>query len=82
MLATTKQINYLNRLTNKVNYIYSIFPECGIPDEHAKFYRTVNWDNERKKGMTTMDASIKISAFKDLIRGINFKRYLMNQKQF
>lgn len=82
MLATDKQISYLNSLTKKVNYIYSVFPECGISEENALFYNGVNWNHERSKGMTTLDASLKISAFKDLIMWINTKRVLMNKPQF
>lgn len=82
MLATDKQISYLNSLTKKVNYIYSVFPGCDISEENALFYKGVNWNHERSKGMTTLDASLKISAFKDLIMWINTKRVLMNKPQF
>lgn len=82
MLATDKQIEYLQALTQKVNFIYEKCPDCGITPDNALFYKSVNWNHERSKGMTTIDASIKISAFRDLIRGINFRQLLMNRKQF
>ena len=70
MKATDKQVNYLTILTNKVNKIVDIWPECRI----EKYY--IDWYKERELGMTTLDASLKISAFKSLIRGINMKRSL------
>lgn len=76
MLATDKQIKYLTDLTNKVNKIIEIWPECGV----EKYY--IDWRHERSMGMTTTDASIRISAFHSLIRGINMKRYLFNLPQF
>lgn len=82
MLATSKQINYLKALTKKVNHIYSVFPDCGITEDNANFYKGVNWNHERSMGMTTIDASLKIAAFKDLIMWINTKRVLMNKPQF
>lgn len=76
MLATDNQIKYLTDLTNKVNRIIDLWPECGV----EKFY--TDWRHERSRGMNTNDASIKISAFKSLIRGINMKRVLFNLPQF
>lgn len=76
MMATEKQIKYLTDLTNKVNKIIDIWPECGV----EKYY--IDWRHERSMGMTTIDASIRISAFRNLIRGINIKRYLFNLPQF
>lgn len=58
MLATDKQIKYLTDLTNKVNRIIDLWPECGV----EKFY--IDWRHERSRGMNINDASIKISAFK------------------
>ena len=76
MLATDKQVKYLTDLTNKVNKIIEIWPEFGIEKYHT------DWRHERSMGMTTIDASIRISAFHDLIIGINMKRYLFNLPQF
>lgn len=76
MLATDKQIKYLTDLTNKVNHIIDIWPECGV----EKF--NVDWWHERTRGMGTNDASIRISAFHTLIRGVNMKRHLFGLKQF
>lgn len=45
-------------------------------------YLTILTNKVNKLGMTTLDASLKISAFKSLIRGINMKRSLFNLPQF
>lgn len=76
MLATDKQIKHLTDLTNKVNLIIDLWPECGV----EKFY--IDWRHKRSIGMNTNDANIIISAFKSLIRGINMKRVLFNLPQF
>lgn len=76
MIATDKQIKYLTDLTNKVNYIIGVWPQCGVERYN------IDWSYERSKGMTSLDASLKINAFKSLLRGINLKRYLLGLKQF
>lgn len=75
-LATDKQIKYLTDLTNKVNKIVGLWPECGVEKYN------IDWRHERSMGMTTLDASLKITAFHSLIQGINMKRVLFNLPQF
>lgn len=82
MRATDKQIEYLEALTKKVCYIIDIWPDNGINADMQKFYRTVSWRHEQRRGMTVTDASVKISTFRDLIFNLNFKRILFNLPQF
>lgn len=76
MRSTDKQIKHLTELTDKVNHIIDIWSECGVEKIN------INWYYERKKGMNANDASIKISAFHSLIKGINTKRVLLVLTQF
>lgn len=82
MTATDKQISYLEGLTAKVNAIIKSWPECPISRDNALFYAGVNWRHERSMGMTVTDASIKISAFRSLLRGLNMQRSLLGLPQF
>lgn len=53
MLATDKQINYLQQLADKVELMHKAHPgavKCKTP--------YINWHTERHKGVTTLDASI------------------------
>lgn len=76
MRATDKQIAYLTNLTEKLNNIIDLWPECGAP----KCF--LDWRHERSMGMNINDASIRIKAFHTLLCGINMKRALLNLPQF
>ncbi len=62
MLATDKQINYLEALQNKV---YQIHAEKPAAIRRLPVRR--NWREERGRGMTVADASTKIRAYKDIL---------------
>lgn len=82
MKATDKQIKYLTALTNKVKKIIAEWSESGIDIDFQQWVRKVDWMHERSIGMTSVDASMKISAFRSLIQGVNMKRNLLGLKQF
>ncbi len=82
MRATDKQIEYLEALTKKVCYIIDVWSEHGISADMQEFYRTVSWRYERRRGMTVLDASKKIAAFRTIILNLNIKRSLFNLPQF
>ena len=74
MLATDKQIAYLQSLADRV--------ECAKRDGLFNIPTPyINWSEERKLGVTTTDASIRIKAYKELIAGINTGRMIMGYKQ-
>lgn len=76
MLATDKQISYLQHLANRVERMQKTHPD-------AVSYRTpyINWDTERAKGVTTVDASIRIKAYKTIIRETNLAFLLLGYSQ-
>lgn len=78
MKATDKQISYLTSLQNKYNKMIDASKD--ILQNVEKF--NIDWHQQRDLGMTTVDASMKIDAFKTLIRNTNFARHLCNRKQF
>lgn len=77
MLATDKQINYLQYLADKVERIRKKHPEAF--DKVAPPY--VNWHKERHLGVTTIDASIRIDAYRTIVRGMNTICVLCNWPQ-
>ena len=76
MLATDKQIKYLQYLADKVERKRK---------EHPDAFKTaptyINWQNERYKGVTSEDASIRIDAYKNIIRGMNMVCELLGWPQ-
>lgn len=76
MLATDKQIKYLQYLADKVERIKQSTHNPAITCSH------IDWSTERQKGVTTVDASIRIDAYKSLIRAVNMRQALMNRPQF
>ena len=76
MLATDKQCDYLTALAEKVEKMRAARPDLvNVPLTKR------NWYEERRRGMTTADASLKIDAYKMLIRGVNAKCVLLNIPQ-
>ena len=69
MLATDKQIKYLCALAAKVEKIKAINGTAKVIKATLPAY--INWDSERKLGVTTLDASIRIKAYKQLICACN-----------
>lgn len=77
-LATDKQINYLTSLSNKVGRARCRFPE-GF--HNVSEIESINWEEERSKGMTVADASMMIDSLRSVIRGMNTILYLCNKRQ-
>lgn len=71
--ATDKQVAYLVRLARKVERLKRDDATITVP--------YINWDEERRLGVTKTDASLRIKAYKQLIRGANFKRLLLGRGQ-
>lgn len=69
MLATDKQISYLSTLALKVEKIKAINNKTKVITANLPEY--INWQHERHMGVTTMDASIRIKAYKSLIFNSN-----------
>lgn len=79
MLATDKQINYLCFLANKVEKIKSIVIKEKVAIKNLPEY--IDWIKERRLGVTSIDASIRIRAYKKLIRACNVTFILFGMKQ-
>lgn len=69
MLATDKQINYLCVLAKKVEKIKAINRKANVIMANLPEY--IDWQRERSLGVTTKDASIRISAYKNIIFASN-----------
>ena len=76
MLATDKQINYLQHLADKVEQIKKETSNTAITCPY------IDWHTERHKGVTVTDASIRIDAYKNIIRASNARQCLFNRPQF
>lgn len=74
-LATDKQIAYLVKLANKVERM----KKSTIGEIQEVHY--VDWNVECSKGVTVADASIRIDAYRQIIRLANTIRMLCGQKQ-
>ncbi len=74
-LATDKQIAYLAMLADKVERM----KKSTIGEIQEVHY--VDWNAERSKGVTVADASIRIDAYRQIIRWVNTTRMLCGQKQ-
>ena len=79
MLATDKQIKYLCALADKVEKIKAINKSAKIIK--ANLHEYIDWAKERNKGVTSLDASIRIQAYKSIIFGCNNTFVLCNMKQ-
>lgn len=79
MLATDKQINYLCFLANKVEKIKSIVIKEKVAIKNLPDY--IDWTKERHLGVTSIDASIRICAYKKIIRACNTIFVLFGMKQ-
>ena len=76
MKATDKQINYLQVLADKVERMHKAHPDV------VKVKPTyINWHTERHKGVTTCDASVRIQAYKTIIRETNLALLLLGLPQ-
>ena len=71
--ATDKQVAYLVRLARKVEYLKRDDATIRVP--------YINWDEERHLGVTKTDASLRIDAYRQMIRGANLKRLLLGKRQ-
>lgn len=71
--ATDKQVAYLVRLAKKTEYIKRYDADITAP--------YLDWDMERRIGLTKADASMYIDAYRTLIRAFNFKRVLLGKRQ-
>lgn len=70
MLATDKQINYLESLQKRVKRM-----NVAVPHR--------NWRHERDVlGMTATDASARIDAYKRIIQGANLRALLLGFRHF
>lgn len=77
MLATDKQCEYLTVLAERVERMRAVRPDLmNVP------LAKINWYEERKKGMTTRDASVRIDAYKAIIQGVNAKCVLFGLRTF
>lgn len=63
MLATDKQILYLCALANRVEKIKVINSKINAIKNLPEY---IDWHQERHMGVTTLDASIRIKAYKNL----------------
>ena len=79
MLATDKQIKYLCALADKVEKIKAINKSAKVIKANLPGY--IDWSKERNKGVTSLDASIRIKAYKSIIFGCNNTFVLCNMKQ-
>ena len=79
MLATDKQIKYLCALADKVEKIKAINKSAKVIKANLPGY--IDWAKERNKGVTSLDASIRIKAYKSIIFGCNNTLVLCNMKQ-
>ncbi|MDE6444362.1 MAG: hypothetical protein K2K64_08100 [Muribaculaceae bacterium] len=54
-----------------------------VPEAFSKIsdIENIDWEEERKAGMTVADASKKIDAFHSVLRGMNTILYLCNKRQ-
>lgn len=59
MLASDRQVNYLECLQDKVEVLYK--------KGYVKRFTRMDWRKERGLGMTIDDASIRIRAYKEII---------------
>lgn len=75
MLATEKQINYLCVLAKKVELIRQANPQMKLPNY-------INWQTERYKGVTTNDASVRIDAYRTILRNLQLTRMLLGKPQY
>lgn len=75
MNATDKQVSYLQFLADKVEAIKQL--------NDPRFNNLPTWRNWKcEMGLTKSDASVKISAFKSIIRNVNTIKMICNEKQF
>lgn len=76
--ATDKQIKYLTSLSLKVGRARAKAPEAFSKVSDIEY---IDWEEERRAGMTVADASIKIDAFHSVLRGMNTILCLCNKPQ-
>ncbi len=79
MLATDKQINYLCVLAKKVEKIKKMNINRNVIVANLPEY--IDWQRERHLGVTVQDASIRISAYKNIIRMSNATFVLCGMSQ-
>lgn len=73
MKATTKQVNYLVYLANKVERIKQVAPNIAVLPSYC------DWSS---RATTSREASELIQAYKVVIRNVNTLRLLRNEPQF
>lgn len=71
--ATDRQIAYLVMLARKVERLKRDDATIRVP--------YIDWDEERQLGVTKTDASLRIDAYRQMIRGANLKRLLLGKRQ-
>ena len=74
MLATDKQIDYLCSLAKKVEKIKVVNGKKKVI--MAKLPDYIDWNVERHFGVTTKDASLRITTYREIIRNCNYTFYL------
>ena len=79
MLATDKQIKYLCALADKVEKIKAINQSAKVIKANLPEY--IDWAKERNNGVSILDASIRIKAYKSIIFCCNNTFILCNMKQ-
>lgn len=72
-------INYLCKLANKIELIKNINKEKKAILVPLPNY--IDWQEERHLGVTVTDASVRIQAYKKIIRACNFTFLLCNIPQ-
>lgn len=75
-LATDKQIAYLAYLAKKVERMKGTTPSLKQLNQPY-----IDWEDESRNGMTVEDASVRIDAYKTVIRWANFQRMICGLKQ-
>lgn len=73
--ATDKQIACLEAMQKRAEAICRTHPQIIASTPHR------NWHEERGRGMTTADASMKIDAYHSLFRSVNFACDLLGIKR-
>ena len=74
--ATDAQINYLCVLAQKVELIRRKDPDL------TKYPEYIDWQTERHKGVTVDDASLRIEAYRTILRNIQLLCMLLGKPKY
>lgn len=77
MEATIKQVEYLTILAKRVDALNAKLPWHARHDVPHR-----NWYEERRRGMTSWDASQRIDAYHKILSGMNAKMVLLGFRRF